>query len=213
MTAIDMRRAQQALYTAPSGAGQLVDVPPMRFLAIDGTGDPNTNPAYTDAVAALYAVSYTLKMLRKRAGSGDYTVMPLEGLWWMRDDVPYSPTARTGWAWTMLIRQPDDLTTEQFDAARAQVAQKKGLANLVEVRSEERHEGAAAQTLHLGPYADEAPTIALLHDFIAAQGRTPRGKHHEIYLSDPRRAAPERLRTILRQPIVATHSEDDEAGA
>lgn len=201
MTAIDMRKAQKYLYAPPTGAGQLVDVPPMRFLAIDGTGDPNTSSAYSDAVVALYAVAYTLKMLRKRAGLGDYTVMPLEGLWWMRDGAPYSSTAREDWAWTMLIRQPDDLATEQFDAAREQVARKKGLANLAALRIEERHEGAAAQTLHLGPYADEAPTIALLHGFIAAQGRTLRGKHHEIYLSDPRRVVPERLKTILRQPI------------
>ena len=202
MTAIDMRKEQKELYAPPTGAGQLVDVPPMRFLAIDGTGDPNTSPAYGNAVAALYAVAYALKILRKRAGSRDYTVMPLEGLWWMRDDAPYSPTAREGWAWTMLIRQPDDLAAEQFEAAREQVALKKGLANLAELRIEEWHEEAAAQTLHLGPYgADEAPTIALLHDFIAAQERTPHGKHHEIYLSDPRRAAPDRLKTILRQPI------------
>jgi len=202
MTTIDMRKAQKDLYAPPTGAGKLVDVPPMRFLAIDGTGDLNASPAYSDAVAALYTVSYTLKMLRKRAGLGDYTVMPLEGLWWMRAGLSYSPVTRENWAWTMLIRQPDDLAAEQFGAAREQVAQKKGLANLAELRVEERHEGAAAQILHLGAYANEAPTIALLHDFIAAQGRTLRGKHHEIYLNDPRRVAPERLKTILRQPIV-----------
>ncbi len=201
MTTIDMRKEQKELYAPPAGAVQLIDVPPMRFLAIDGTGDPNTSPVYSDAVAALYAVVYTLKILRKRAGLGDYTVMPLEGLWWMRDGASYSPTAREGWAWTLLIRQPDDLTAEQFDVAREQVTRKKGLPNLAALRIEERHEGAVAQTLHLGPYADEAPTIALLHDFIAAQGRTPRDKHHEIYLSDPRRTAPDRLKTILRQPI------------
>lgn len=202
MATIDLRKARKDLYAPPVGAVRLIEVPPMHFLAIDGAGDPNTSPAYVTVVTALYSVSHAIKALRKRGVAvDDYIVMPLEGLWWMADDAPYSPTEREHWAWTMQIRQPDDVTVEQFAEAREQVSRKKGLPNLPALRLEERHEGSAAQTMHLGPYADEAPTITLLHDFIAAQGRTAHGKHHEIYLGDPRRTAPERLKTILRQPI------------
>ena len=204
MAAIDLRKERKDLYNPPVGTVELVDVPPMKYLAIDGTGDPNTAPAYTEAVAALYAVAYALKMRRKRENpANDYVVMPLEGFWWMADGTFYSPEARENWAWTMLIRQPDDVTAEQFAEAREQVAAKKAIPRLVALRFEELAEGKAAQTMHIGPYAAEAPTIALLHDFIAAQGHTAQGKHHEIYLGDPRRAAPERLKTILRQPIEA----------
>ncbi len=201
MAAIDLRKANKALYTPKVGVVQLVEVPPMRFLALDGVGDPNTSAAYSETVAALYATAYAIKGLRKELGAADYAVMPLEGLWSMADDAPYSPDDRDHWVWTMLLRQPDDLTTEEFAAARERALQKKGLARLTELRLEERAEGLSAQTLHLGPYADEAPTITLLHDFIKEQGYTPRGKHHEIYLGDPRRTAPARLKTILRQPV------------
>ncbi|HEY8601801.1 MAG TPA: GyrI-like domain-containing protein [Thermomicrobiales bacterium] len=202
MAAIDLRKERKDLYTPPVGAVQLVEVPPMNFLAIDGTGDPNTSQAYAEAVAALYAVAYAVKMRRKREdAANDYVVMPLEGLWWMADGAFYSPDARENWAWTMLIRQPDDVTAEQFAEARDEVAQKKGVPNLSTLRFENQHERRAVQTMHVGPYATEAPTIALLHDSIAAHGYRARGKHHEIYLSDPRRTAPEQLKTILRQPI------------
>ncbi len=202
MAAIDLRKERKDLYTPPVGTVQVVEVPPMSYLAIDGTGDPNTAPAYAEAVAALYAVAYALKMRRKRENPAkDYVVMPLEGLWWMGNGTFYSPDTRENWAWTMLIRQPDDLTAKQFDEAREQVATKKEIPRLAGLRLETLHEGKAAQTMHIGPYATEAPTITLLHDFITAQGHTAHGKHHEIYLGDPRRTAPERLKTILRQPI------------
>jgi hypothetical protein len=202
MAAIDLRKERKDLYTAPVGTVQLVEVPPMNYLALNGTGDPNTVPAYTEAVAALYAVAYALKMRRKRENpANDYVILPLEGLWWMADGAFYSPDTRENWAWTMLIRQPDDLTAEQFAEARKQVAAKKDIPRLAAMRLETLLEGNAAQTMHIGPYATEAPTIALLHDFITVQGHTAHGKHHEIYLGDPRRTAPERLKTILRQPI------------
>ncbi len=202
MAAIDLRKERKDLYGPPVGTVQLVEVPPMQFLAIDGTGDPNTSPAYAEAVAALYAVAYALKMRRKRESpANDYVVMPLEGQWWMADNAAYAPEAREGWAWTMLIRQPDDVTAEQFADAREQVATKKAMPRLATLRLQGLVEGSVAQTMHVGPYATEAPTVALLHDFIAAQGHTAHGKHHEIYLGDPRRTAPEQLKTILRQPV------------
>ena len=201
MATIDLRKVQRALYAPKDSVVALIEVPPMRFLAIDGTGDPNTSAAYAEAVSALYTAAYAVKGLRKRAGAEDYAVMPLEGFWSMADDVPYAPDDRDRWVWTLLIRQPDDLTTEEFAAAREGALRKKGLAKLAELRLEEYVEGLAAQTLRLGPYADEAPTLALLHRFIEEQGHTPRDKHHEIYLGDPRRTAPARLKTILRQPV------------
>ena len=201
MQTIDLRKANKELYAPKAGVVAFVEVPPMQFAAIDGTGDPNTSAAYGEAVSALYAVSYAVKGYRKTTGAGDYVVMPLEGFWSMADDAPYAPDERERWVWTLLIRQPDDLTGEQFTQVRDEARRKRGLAKLADVRLEAFAEGLAAQTLHLGPFADEAPTIARLHEFIAAQGRTPRGKHHEIYLSDPRRTAPARLRTILRQPV------------
>ena len=201
MAAIDLRKANKALYAPKAGAVQFVEVPPMQFLAIDGTGDPNNSAVYDETVAALYTASYAVKGLRKELGADDYTVMPLEGFWAMADDAPYSPDDRQHWVWTLLIRQPDELTVEHFAEARERALRKKGLARLAELRLMAYTEGLSAQTLHLGPFADEAPTIALLHDFIAAQGRTPRERHHEIYLSDPRRTDPARLKTILRQPV------------
>lgn len=201
MAAIDLRKVDKALYSPKAGKVELIEVPPLRYIAIDGSGDPNTVARYVNAVSALYATAYTIKQLRKEGGATDHTVMPLEGLWWMADGAPYSPTDRTHWRWTMLIRQPNDLTAEQFAEAHARATQKKGLEALADVRVEALAEGLSAQTLHIGPYADEAPTIALLHQSIEEQGRAPRDKHHEIYLGDPRRSDPARLKTILRQPI------------
>ncbi len=201
MPSIDLRKTQKALYTPPHGKIQVVEIPTMQYLAIDGQGDPNTSPAYTDAVSALYTLAYGIKAERKRDGAVDHTVLPLEGFWWMADGHPFSFIERSGWRWTMLIRQPDDTTATQFSAAVTQATKKKKLDSLATVRLETITEGLVAQTLHYGPYADEAPTIDLLHAAITAQGHQARDKHHEIYLTDPRRSAPEKMRTILRQPI------------
>lgn len=207
MPTLDLKAQRKDLYHPPATEVTIVDVPAVRFLAIDGTGDPNTAPAYQGAVEALFAVSYALKFAYKRGPQAlDYTVMPLEGLWVLPDGrspdgQALSPARKATFAWTLLIRQPDDATAAQVEEARQQAALKKPLSSLGGLRLEVLHEGRAAQIMHLGRYDDEGPTIEQLHAFIAAHGYTPRGKHHEIYLGDPRRAAPAKLRTILRQPI------------
>lgn len=182
---------------------QLVEVPALRFLCLDGHGDPNTSPAYAAAVQALYSVSYAARFAVKKAGGPDFTVAPLEGLWWAEDLGAFLGGDRAAWEWTMMIRQPDAVTDELLARLTDEVATTKSLPAARELRVVTFEEGAAAQVLHVGPYAAEAPTIAGLHEFIRERGLTLRGKHHEIYLGDPRRSAPERLRTIVRQPYAA----------
>ena len=189
-------------YRARSGEFGIVDVPSLQYLMIDGHGDPNTAQEYTDAVEALYPVAYKLKFASKELGR-DFTVMPLEGLWWA-DDAAAFTTARdkSQWDWTLMIMQPDWITVEQFEAAVAKVGAKDAPRSLGAVRLESLDEGQCVQTLHIGPFDDEGPTLAKLHDeVIPAHGLRMSGKHHEIYLSDLRRTAPSKLRTILRQPV------------
>jgi hypothetical protein len=184
---------------------ELVQVPTLRFLAIDGHGDPNVSPAYAEAIQALYAVSYAAKFAVKRAGGEDFKVSPLEGLWTADDLDTFLTGDKASWDWTMLIRQPDSVTRELVGRFADEVAIRKGLASARRLRLERFTEGPAAQMLHVGPYSAEGPTIARLHAFLHEQGLAFDGhvqRHHEIYLGDPRRAAPDKLRTIIRQPYV-----------
>jgi hypothetical protein len=185
---------------------QLVQVPRLRFLRLDGRGDPNTSPAYTAAIQALYAVSYAAKFMVKKAGGQDFKVSPLEGLWWADDLSTFTTGDKSDWDWAMMIRQPDAVADELVERLTDEVASTKSLPAVRDLRLVSFEERAAAQVLHVGPYAAEAPTIARLHEFLREQGFTfdgHRHKHHEIYLSDPRRAAPDKLRTIIRQPYAA----------
>jgi hypothetical protein len=202
MPAIDYKKELKQLYNPSAREVALVEVPPLRFLMADGRGDPNSAPAYAEAVEALFALAYALRFMLKRSpGAIDYSVMPLEGLWWGDGGASFDAQHKASWHWTMLIMQPEQVTPELVDKALEELRKKKRPAGLDRVRFETYHEGRAAQIMHIGPYADEAPTIARLHTFIAGQGLTPRGKHHEIYLGDPRKSAPERLRTVIRQPV------------
>jgi hypothetical protein len=200
-TKIDLTRAFKALYAPPARAPALVEVPEWPFLMIDGRGDPNTAAEYRAAIAALYSIAYPVKFAIKRATGRDYAVMPLEGLWWAGDQAAFAAADRSAWRWTLMIRQPDEATPAMVEAAVARIAKQKPSPALAQVRFERFAEGLAVQVLHRGPYADEYPTLARLHAFIEAQGYRPRGKHHEIYLTDPARTAPEKLRTVLRQPV------------
>jgi hypothetical protein len=202
MTKIDFKREQKHLYQPSTKAFSVVDVPPMNFLMIDGHGDPNTAQAYRDAVEALYAVAYALKFMSKREKGLDYVVPPLEGLWWVENMADFSMDDKSAWSWTMMIMQPEWATKEMIEAARQQVEKKKNPPALRKLRLETYHEGLSAQIMHVGPYDAEAPTIARMHTFIEENGYQPAGKHHEIYLSDPNRVAPEKLKTVLRQPII-----------
>lgn len=197
---IDLKRKLAALYR-PGDEPALVEVPELSFLMVDGTGNPETSPAYADALQAIYSVAYTLKFALKRGPMGlDVTVMPLEGLWWVPDMARFT-AERDDWRWTMMIAQADEVTADMVREAKAAAAAKKQLDAIAWVRLERFAEGPAAQVMHRGPYSEEGPTIERLHRFIADQGYVRCGKHHEIYLGDPRRAGPDKLRTIIRQPV------------
>ena len=191
----DREQAVQRLYRA-GRLPELVQVPELSFLMLDGRGDPSVSDRFRDAVQALFGVSYRLRFARKRAGGVNYRIGPLEGLF-----VSEPPRDRSVWQWTLVIRQSADLTQAQVLEAAAELAATKQLPTALQLRLERFAEGHAAQILHLGPYTEERPTIERLHAFIADQGYKPAGRHHEIYLGDPRRSAPERLKTIIRQPV------------
>jgi hypothetical protein len=202
MDKVDFKRTLKHLYKPSTKTFAVVDVPEMHFLMIDGRGDPNHSPAYQAAVEVLYATAYTLKFASKRQLERDYVVPPLEGLWWMPNMADFSLERKADWEWTMMIMQPEWITADLVEQARGEVARKKDDPDaLVDLRFAPYHEGLAVQILYVGPYDDEAPTIARMHAFAEAQGYALRGKHHEIYLSDPRRTAPERLKTVIRQPV------------
>ena len=194
--------ARDRLYKASAKRPEIVDVPAMSFLMVDGAGDPNTSQAYRDALEALYAVAYTLKFALKKAEGINYRVAPLEGLWWSDDMNAFQTGAKDTWLWTMMIAQPSIVTPAWVDKAMEEVQRKKAPVALPLLRFERFHEGLSAQIMHIGPYATEAPTIEKLHDFIHIEGGALTGRHHEIYLGDPRRAAPEKLKTVIRQPFV-----------
>jgi hypothetical protein len=203
-TKVNLRKQRTDLYNPSANEVSVVDVPPMTFLMIDGTGDPNSSEDYHQAIVALYGLSYALKFLPKKEQGLDYAVMPLEGLWWTPDMREFSVEHKESWLWTMMIAQPTEVAPAVFERARTEMQRKKPSPALQKVRLEAFHEGQAAQIMHRGPYAAERPTIAQLHAFILEQGYTFDGsrlKHHEIYLSDPRRTASEKMRTVLRQPV------------
>ncbi len=202
MSKVDLKKDLKHLYSPPASFS-LVDVPPLRYLMADGHGDPNSAPEYAQAVQALYAVAYKLKFLSKNQTGQDYVVMPLEGLWWAADMSAFT-TARdkTAWDWTMMILQPDWIGQEMLEGVVGQLARQKDLPALPLVRLETYHEGLAVQILHIGSYEEEAPVLQQLHrEYLPENGLEPAGKHHEIYLGDPRKVVPEKLKTVLRQPV------------
>jgi len=202
MDKIDFRKVYKALYAAPAADFTLVEVPPLSYLMFDGCGNPNTSPDYVEAIEALYSLSYTLKFMSKRCFGRDYVVAPLEGLWWAKDMSAFTQGRKDDWSWTMMILQPDWITAEHVQAAKSEVLMKKGRPGLEKARRDTLDEGLSAQILYVGPYADEGPVLKRLHEtWLPQNGLTETGHHHEIYLSDPRKVAPEKLKTILRQPV------------
>jgi hypothetical protein len=203
MSKVDFKKELKHLYQPSAKAFQLVDVPPMNFLMIDGHGDPNTAQSYANAVEALYAVAYKLKFTSKKETGRDYVVPPLEGLWWAEDMATFTVSRdKSAWDWTMMIMTPDWVTQPMFAEAAEAVGRSKDLPALEKIRLEPYHEGLSVQILHIGSFEDEGPTISRLHqEYMPQNGLEENGKHHEIYLSDPRRVAPEKLKTILRQPV------------
>jgi hypothetical protein len=200
LSKLDLKKELKHLYAANAKRYSIVEVPPLNYLMIDGHGDPTRNPEYQKACEALYSMSYTLKFRHKALGN-DYGVMPLEGLWWMENMADFSLGSKDRWDWTMMIMQPKAITTEQLQEACCDVARKKNLSLPPSLRLEPYSEGLSVQILYVGAYADEGPVIARMHAFARDSGYRLQGKHHEIYLGDPRKTAPEKLKTILRQPI------------
>ncbi len=201
MEKTDLRKELKALYLPSAKTIAEVQVPPLTYLMVDGQGDPNTSADYAAAVEALFAVSYTAKfMLKKGPEKRDYAVMPLEGLWWADDHTAFHSGDRASWQWTMMILQPAFVPQAVLRAAMAEVTAKKRLPAVVQLRIEAFEEGRCAQILHVGPFTTEGPTIERLHAHIEARSGL-RGKHHEIYLTDIRRADPSRWKTVIRQPM------------
>lgn len=201
MTQLDLRKDLKDLYQATAKSVVIVDVPEFKFLMIDGQGDPNRSPAYAEAVQALFSVSYTAKfMIKKGPMAMDYAVMPLEGLWWADDMSAFTTADKAQWKWTMMIMQPDFVPDGLIQEAIGDVLRKKKLPGVDRLRLERFSEGLCAQVLHIGPFTEEGPAIEGVHAFIGERS-TLRGKHHEIYLSDVRRADPAKWKTILRQPM------------
>lgn len=199
-TKLDFRKEQPALFTAPTDEFVLIKVPKLRYVKVDGEGDPNKADAYRQAVEWLYAVSYGMKFAAKAEGN-DYVVPPLEGLWWADDMKPFTGRRKDKWRWTMMIMAPDFVGKTHFKAGVAK-ATKKLKEPPETLHFEDYDEGLAVQILHVGKYDDEGPTIKRLHSrFLPANGLVETGPHHEIYLSDPRRVEPSKLKTILRQPV------------
>ncbi|MDZ7339702.1 MAG: GyrI-like domain-containing protein [candidate division KSB1 bacterium] len=201
MGKIDLKKDLKHLYSQSAIEVSVVDVPPMNFLIVNGTGDPNTSQEYQQAMEALFSLSYALKFRVKKSTGADYAVMPLEGLWWTDDPSQFSMSNKTIWKWTAMIMQPEYVAAEMVAEAMDEVRRKKGSPALEGVRFKTYHEGLSAQIMHIGPYAAEEPTIARLHSSIRESGYELSGKHHEIYLNDSLRTATEKLKTVLRQPI------------
>ncbi|APZ34237.1 MULTISPECIES: GyrI-like domain-containing protein [Microbacterium] len=200
---IDFKKSLDS-YQAPRGQFRIVNVPDMQYLMVDGHGDPNTAPAYTEALSALYPVAYKLKFISKRERERDYVVPPLEGLWWAEDMDTFTVARdKSQWDWTMMLMVPDWIDRDSFQSAVEQAGTKNRPARLDEVRLETLSEGRCVQTLHRGSFDDEAPVLERMHDeFIPENGLRVDGKHHEVYFSDFRKVTPEKLRTLLRQPVL-----------
>ena len=208
MDKIDFKKTLDS-YQAKRGVFRLVEVPPLHYLMIDGHGDPNTSPAFAEAIETLYPIAYKLKFASKQGLGRDYVVPPLEGLWWADDMDAFSNRDKSQWDWTLLLLVPDWIDQAMVDAAVEQVAAKDPPARLGDVRFDLLDEGLCVQTLHVGAFDDEGPVLQKLHEeFIPNQGLTPTGHHHEIYFSDFRRTAPDKLRTLLRQPVAQASSTD-----
>lgn len=203
---LDFKKAYKAFYSPSTKRPEIIDVPPMAYLMIDGTGDPNTAPRFAQAIETLYGLAYTIKFGRKKAGAGpDFTIGPLEALWLAdREGFDWSDrSAKAEWRWTAMLPMPDFIAKADLAKAATELAAKKPVTIAGEARLEVLKEGSVVQIMHIGPYDAEGPNIRRLHEAAAEAGRALRGQHHEIYLGDPRRTAPEKLKTILRQPVAS----------
>ena len=200
---LDLKKSLDA-YQAKRGQFRIVGVPDLQYLMIDGHGDPNSSPEFAASLETLYPVAYSLKFASKLTLDRDYVVMPLEGLWWASDYSVFMTGEKSAWDWTVMILVPDWIDLDMVEAAVEASRKKTGERRYDDLRMETLREGRSVQTLHVGPFATEAEVLRRMHEeFIPEHGLAMAGKHHEIYLSDPRKTAPDKLRTILRQPVRA----------
>lgn len=197
---LDLKKVRRELFTAPLNRFVLIDVPEVLYLMVDGEGDPNASPDYARAVSWLYTTAYALKFAWKAKGK-DFTVAPLEGLWWAENPASFVARRKSEWSWTMMIMVPDFVGPEDFEAARQKAVGKLG-APPPSLRLDRLCEGSSLQALHVGSYDEEGPLLAELHGRIMPEdGYDFAGHHHEIYLGDPRKTEAAKLKTILRQPV------------
>lgn len=200
MNKIDLKKEIKEAFSAKSAPG-LVTIPPISYITFPGAGDPNSSPDFQYAMPVLYGLAYTLKFTMKEEEK-DFVVAPLEGQWWADDMNAFHEGRKEEWIWKLMIAVPDYITETAFLSAQAKLKEKKNPPRLEKARLEMIEDGISVQALHLGPYSQEAATIAAMHHFAEQQGYTLHGKHREIYLSDPRRTLPEKLKTIIRQPLM-----------
>ncbi len=204
MSKTDFKKEMKHLFAPSAKEFEVVEAPQLNYLMVDGKGDPNASE-YSEAVEALYAVAYKLKFMSKKELGRDYVVPPLEGLWWAEDLRVFATGDKDAWEWTSMIMQPDWIDADMFNNACEQVEKAKNPPALSKIRMEKYLEGLSVQIMHIGPYADEAPVLSRLHnEYLPQNGYVEAGKHHEIYLSDPRKVSPEKLKTVLRQPVKKT---------
>jgi hypothetical protein len=207
MKKIDLKKDLKHLYAPSAKQIEIVDVPEFQFAMIDGQIEPglepNTSPSFQQAIEAIYGIAYTLKFMSKQREQDpiDYTVMALEGLWDVEEGGKFDINRKDNWLWTLLIMQPEHIDQDMFSLARQQLLKKKENPAIEMLRLERFHEGLSIQTMHIGPYSDEPATVARMEAYARNNGYIMRGRHHEIYLGDPRRAQPEKLKTILRHPV------------
>lgn len=212
MKILDLKKQYKHLYQPSAKKIEMIQVPRLQFAMVDGYIEkgsvPGKSPSFAEATQALYSLSYTLKFtLKKRKTNAiDYPVMALEGLWWVEDG-KFEIFRKDNWFFTLMILQPDVIKPQVFEEAREQVRRKKGDSEMLsKVRLAHFEEGPCVQVMHIGPYATEPATIDRMHEFMAENGLKdnvgPNGKHHEIYMSDPRRVAPEKMKTVLRHPVI-----------
>jgi hypothetical protein len=201
MKQLDLRKELRDLYNPSAREVEIIRVPKFNYLMVDGTGDPNSSAEFAAGIQALYAASYTLKFMIKKEKLVDYPVMALEGLWWADDPEAFRMGEKGDWKWTLMILQPGVVTRTYVKKAVAQAFEKKGFDALTKLRLEPFAEGLSLQIMHIGPYAEEGPTIEKVHAYAKDHGLALCGKHHEIYLSDPRRVSPAKMKTVVRQPV------------
>lgn len=201
MDKLDFKKLYKTYYSPKSDKPEIISMPRMQFLMVDGRGDPNNSADFQAAFGLLYGTAYTMKFSRKKTGKTDFSIGALEGLWWNEKGEAFGMDRKDDWYWTLMLWVPDDITQDEFETARGALKARKPELTTERIRLGTYKEGVVVQIMHIGPYDTEQSDVEKMHSFASAEGYTQSGKHHEIYFGDPRRTVPEKLRTILRHPL------------